>query len=264
MSGEPLKVYLQEGRPLRHTESPNFPFQFKRLFEEMKPGGYVPAKAIQEADVVVFTGGEDVSPILYGEGSHSRTQFKKERDINDLVAYHFSGKAQLRLGICRGAQFLNVMSGGKLWQHHDGAKGYERGHLGNHKIFRNVYSDINNPEETPSETKEYLVTSTHHQIMRPGPKAVVLGHAICPNYSFSLCSRRHTGSGLTAGSHRPFTQIIPEEGAWDDDTLDPEIVWYPETQSLCVQGHPEYGIASDEFVEDVQQIIEKEIGLCAA
>ena len=70
-------------------------------------------------DLVCFTGGEDVSPYLYGEENISsycnpiRDEFEKE------VYSEFVGKAPM-VGICRGGQFLNVMNGGKMVQHIEG------------------------------------------------------------------------------------------------------------------------------------------------
>ena len=70
------------------------------------------------ADLVVFTGGEDVTPTLYGEEPHpfsswnwKRDQYEKE--IFEIAAFHRIPM----VGICRGLQFLHVMNGGKLIQH---------------------------------------------------------------------------------------------------------------------------------------------------
>jgi len=59
---------------------------------------------IQEADLVIFTGGEDVSPIIYGETqSHKYTQSDIHRDNVEQVFFRMAkdlGKPIL--GICRG------------------------------------------------------------------------------------------------------------------------------------------------------------------
>lgn len=62
------------------------------------------------------------------------------------------------VGICRGAQLLNVMNGGKLHQH-------VTGHGTSHRM-RTLTDD------------EFRVTSTHHQMMIPAEDHQLLGYAI--------------------------------------------------------------------------------------
>lgn len=106
---------------------------------------------VEQSDVVVFVGGEDVTPSIYGEDLHPTTSFNIERDELEQSVY---GKAlqygKPMVGICRGSQFLTVMNGGKLHQnvaHH--------AMCGNHKMY---ISETN---------REIMVTSTHHQMMIP-------------------------------------------------------------------------------------------------
>ena len=108
-------------------------------------------------DLVVFTGGADINPSLYGELRNTRTSTDLERDYHDMQAYRIY-KDIPKVGICRGAQFLNVMSGGSLYQH-------VTDHLKNHEMVDLL-------------TGEFIeVTSTHHQMMIPGNNGVVLGIA---------------------------------------------------------------------------------------
>ncbi len=68
----------------------------------------------KKADVIVFTGGSDILPSLYGEKNHS-SGCNPQRDQICLWLWR---KMQGRkfIGICRGAQFLSAMLGGKLMQ----------------------------------------------------------------------------------------------------------------------------------------------------
>jgi GMP synthase-like glutamine amidotransferase len=119
-----------------------------------------------EADVIVFTGGADVSPHLYGEddvASHS----SRRRDDNCI--HLFKTFDVPRIGICRGAQFLNVINGGRMWQDVDG---HTRSHLC--KDTRTL--------------REYFCTSTHHQMMRPSPDAAVIGIAATPLSTYRLAA----------------------------------------------------------------------------
>lgn len=103
----------------------------------------------EDVKLCVFTGGEDVDPSLYGETPHKTTFSNIKRDKFEQVIFQTCVKNDIPMvGICRGAQFLTVMNGGKLHQH---VEGHTFGHL-----MRDVAtSDL------------IWVTSTHHQMMRP-------------------------------------------------------------------------------------------------
>jgi putative glutamine amidotransferase len=69
-------------------------------------------------DGLMFTGGSDVDPALYGELPHPTTHVKPERDTAELVLMRAALAADLPvLAICRGLQLLTVAYGGKLHQH---------------------------------------------------------------------------------------------------------------------------------------------------
>lgn len=60
-------------------------------------------RRIEEADLVLFEGGEDVSPNLYGEPVHPATYISPNRDKAEVALFkkaHSLGKKLL--GICRG------------------------------------------------------------------------------------------------------------------------------------------------------------------
>ena len=167
--------------------------------------GHTLVHDIKEADLIQFTGGEDVSPALYGEGRHPRTYNNPNRDTQEEAI--FSKAVDLGIpmvGICRGGQFLNVMNGGKMWQHTQGHAIY-----GTHKAF-DVWTD-----------EEIDVTSTHHQIMRSGPTGVVV--AVAGGLVQNFESMDEAGG------------IVSIAGAEEV-----EVVWYQHTRSLCFQPHPEF------------------------
>lgn len=72
-----------------------------------------------KADLIVFTGGADVSPMLYGEENTGDSYTDEPRDLREIGIYRqFLGTPMA--GICRGGQFLNVMAGGRMLQHIEG------------------------------------------------------------------------------------------------------------------------------------------------
>jgi putative glutamine amidotransferase len=74
--------------------------------------------ALDGLDAVIFTGGSDVGPALYGEQPHPTSNVKPERDAAELLLMRAAIDADLPvLGICRGMQLLTVAYGGRLHQH---------------------------------------------------------------------------------------------------------------------------------------------------
>lgn len=69
-------------------------------------------------DGLVLMGGNDVDPALYGEEPQTKLGgISIEQDTFDTALYHAAaaGKKPV-LGICRGAQLINVLNGGTLYQ----------------------------------------------------------------------------------------------------------------------------------------------------
>lgn len=108
---------------------------------------------IKDADIVLFTGGEDVDPSLYNAKKLDSTYSNIDRDKEESKIFKKITKKQLAVGICRGSQFLCVQNGGKLMQdirHHAISV--------THKI---IVSGL-------SKTDFLLnITSTHHQAAYP-------------------------------------------------------------------------------------------------
>ena len=142
-------------------------------YADLFPDDTVVYTFAEDADLVVFTGGEDIGT-------------NKVRDAYEELVFTISHSLGVpMLGICRGAQFLHVMNGGRLHQHVEG-------HLGGHVIHTR-------------DGKKVPVTSTHHQMM----------------------------DLENAEEHKllAWASIVGD--------TDPEVVYYRNTNSLCVQFHPE-------------------------
>ena len=73
---------------------------------------------VETCDGFLFTGGQDVSPELYGMKDATGTIVASpERDkLESLLLSKALQADKVVLGICRGLQFINVFLGGTLWQ----------------------------------------------------------------------------------------------------------------------------------------------------
>ena len=76
-------------------------------------------RVLDGLDGLLITGGKDVDPAAYGQQPHSSTdQPGLQRDAWEFALLDAALKRDLPvLGICRGAQVLNVALGGTLYQH---------------------------------------------------------------------------------------------------------------------------------------------------
>jgi putative glutamine amidotransferase len=93
----------------------------------------IAGRVLDGLDGLVITGGRDVDPGTYGQAPHPTT----DRPADDRDAWEFAllrGALARRLpvlGICRGAQVLNVVLGGTLHQHLPDVVGHTRHQAGN-------------------------------------------------------------------------------------------------------------------------------------
>lgn len=180
---------------------------------------------------LLFSGGEDISPSLYGEVAKATgaSNTPSRRDTLEREGFLHAQKVGARsLGICRGSQFLCAMSGGKLYQD-------VNGHLGVHKL------NYKYPED--SGVDSLFCNSTHHQMMDiralPQKDRIIIGWAKQATRLFDY----------EQGKHRD-----REMGE-----IDPEIVYFRKTKSLAIQGHPEYNDCPLAFVHYCKNLIAKHI-----
>ena len=84
--------------------------------------------ALDRLDAVVFAGGADLDPQLYGEQPHPQTTgLRPERDAAELPLMRAALDRDLPvLGICRGMQVMSVVRGGSLTQHLPDVVGHDR------------------------------------------------------------------------------------------------------------------------------------------
>lgn len=162
------------------------------------------AESVETATMIVYTGGADVNPSLYGE-KNVFSSFSESRDQADIRCWLLARQMKkFQVGICRGSQFLNVMNGGKMWQdvtHHAG-----RSHL-----VKDVLSD------------DYIeVSSFHHQ-------------------QSVLNSRGKLLAWCEESDKKASEKTLWKKSGVGSSSTDVEAFWYPDSRSLGVQWHPEWG-----------------------
>lgn len=117
-----IAISVSEKEKEKGAESP--------YFKAMVAGGAKPdevrliapsdAKLVraEDFDGILFAGGEDVDPAFYDEPlKHPSVRPNRDRDMFEFDCLDRARRAQLPvLGICRGAQMVNVKFGGALYQ----------------------------------------------------------------------------------------------------------------------------------------------------
>jgi putative glutamine amidotransferase len=90
-------------------------------------------RVLDGLDGLIITGGRDVDPAAYGHGAHPTTdQPARDRDAWEFALVRGALARNMPvLGICRGAQVLNVALGGTLHQHLPDLLGHTRHQAGN-------------------------------------------------------------------------------------------------------------------------------------
>jgi gamma-glutamyl-gamma-aminobutyrate hydrolase PuuD len=192
--------------------------------------GYPLVDNLMDADIICYTGGEDISPALYKERKLEYTYPNIFRDNQDRQCYHNTVGNAYQVGLCRGGQLLNVLNDGRLWQDVDGH------HFGTHPVYdvkTNVWKNVN---------------TLHHQGIRPTIDATILTWAQVS--STKIADKETWSRGDIKIPHKSNSDSVVNV-----NEVDIEACWYEKTGSLCVQWHPEFSHAEStnyffELLED--------------
>lgn len=141
------------------------------------------AEIVAQVQGLLLPGGEDVDPAAYGEAPESQLgPVNLERDACELALVHLAWERGLPiLGICRGAQVLNVARGGSLIQDIPtavaGALGHRQGEPYDRPVHR-VRVDAASLLAQILGESEPEVNSMHHQSVKvPGKGLKVVAWA---------------------------------------------------------------------------------------
>lgn len=131
-------------------------------------------KFMGELDGFVFQGGGDISPELYGETpiDEKRWPVDRSRDDFELQIIDYAVKSSRPiLGICRGAQLLNVYFGGTLYQDLPSQNGTDVVHRDPPKYDKNFHEIVFKEGGLLGEiygegSNSKFVNSLHHQAVK--------------------------------------------------------------------------------------------------
>jgi putative glutamine amidotransferase len=129
------------------------------------PSGEGIEETLDALDGLVFSGGSDLDPELYGAEAHPETNgVRPERDRAELALLEAALERDMPvLAVCRGSQVLNVARGGDLVQHLPEVVGDEK-----HKHTPGAFADHDVDLEEGTRLQRLLgdrapIKSHHHQ-----------------------------------------------------------------------------------------------------
>lgn len=159
--------------------------------------------------ILVLWGGEDISPSIYGEkpgiftGADDRPS---PRDYDEIDMYvEAVNRGYPIIAICRGAQLVCALEGGKVIQHVENHAGIS------HYI-------------TTNDGRTFRSNSLHHQMM----------------YPFNLSKDEFEMIAWTKDSMSSFYLNGEDKEIEPRPPVEPEVVYFPQSKTIAIQGHPEF------------------------
>ncbi|WP_432402515.1 gamma-glutamyl-gamma-aminobutyrate hydrolase family protein [Wukongibacter sp. M2B1] len=131
---------------------------------------------LETIDGIIFSGGDDISPLSYGENPIRHVQtICQERDEFEIEFFLEALKLNMPiLGVCRGMQLMNVGLGGNLYQDINSEIENSLGHFPQGTSPHNLYHQIKIDEESKLfdifRKTEIKVNSFHHQAVKKRAK----------------------------------------------------------------------------------------------
>jgi len=121
---------------------------------------------------IIFTGGEDISPLVYNEDPLKEVEcIIEERDRFELELFKEVYEKQIPiLAICRGLQLINIALGGNLYQDINYQIPNSYGHAPKNTSRHNLYHSVKIKKDSKLfdifKTEDLKVNSFHHQSIK--------------------------------------------------------------------------------------------------
>ncbi|OGZ07896.1 MAG: hypothetical protein A3D65_02975 [Candidatus Lloydbacteria bacterium RIFCSPHIGHO2_02_FULL_50_13] len=188
---------------------------------------------IKLADGLLLIGGHDINPLRYHEKDRDCVNVSNERDLLELALFRQAKKKNIPiLGICRGAQIMNVALGGSLYQnlkkdipHAVAHARYRRGGTLMQNAFATHEISIEASTLLASFTKKKCLTvnSRHRQCIKTLGRGLfvsaraqdgVIEAIELRNYPFGLGIEWHPEELGGTSSQKIFQAFIKAANAW--------------------------------------------------
>ena len=123
-------------------------------------------------DGILFTGGEDILPLLFGEEPLKQVKYVSiERDEQELVLFKKAYERKIPiLGICRGQQLMNIALGGTLYQDMDsqipGVGGHSQDRYPEPELYHSINIEKDSKLFEAMGVEKINVNSFHHQCVK--------------------------------------------------------------------------------------------------
>lgn len=186
--------------------------------------------SIEEADIVVFTGGGDVNPYYYNKSKNNRTYSqevgKNTRDAREWEMMQYAAALGKPMwGTCRGLQLMCAFAGGDLIQHVN--------HYGDHEI--EFYDGTS-----------VMTNTIHHQMIYPFEK-------LKQGSDYYIIANSLGISDVYLGENNEHL-ALPKNAA--GMTLEPEAGYFPKIKALGQQSHLEMQSYKSPVVRLTRKLVE--------
>jgi putative glutamine amidotransferase len=174
--------------------------------------------------ILILPGGSDICPSLYGKKNYKSyvSDYSILRDMEEAAMYQKAlEKGQPVIGICRGMQLMSALNGLTLIQNIH--------HPGGHSITVEPLKENN--------VESVYVNSLHHQLVWTENKLETEKFKVYGHCSLSDVHDYQKDEKVEC-------------------TIEPEIIYFPETRSLGVQFHPEMMYDGKRYADVLNYLVE--------
>lgn len=175
---------------------------------------------IEDCDLIVLTGGQDIAPSLYNESPGRYTYFTPQRDEYEILAYNKAKELGKKIfGTCRGLQLITALNGGKLIQHIS--------HPGRHYMIT-------------EDGNQVTINSLHHQMC----------------YPFNLPKDKYRVLGYSPNISSIYLNGNDEKVDLPENFVEPEMIIFGKNE-MGVQYHPEMMAESSDGFQTTYEYFKK-------